>query len=64
MSLIYLRSCSHIKASMVLKRDDPLFNICINTQLYKINSTYYINNYFNGPDEARTSDLLLVCLTS
>ena len=48
-----LRSRSHVKASMVLKRADHL---CI--QLYNITSKLYFKTHFikciNGPDEART----------
>ena len=59
MTIMSLRIRSHVKASMVLTRADHLFI----TQVYKFTSKYYIKTYFNGPDEARTRALLLVCLT-
>ena len=51
MTLMSLRSRSHVKASMVLTRFDHY------TQLYKITSKYYFKTYFNGADEARTQVL-------
>ena len=58
MALMSLRSRSHVKSSMVLTRADLFY-----THLYKITSKYYFKSHFNGPDEARTLVLLIVCLT-
>ena len=54
-----LRSHSRVKESVVLTRADYL---CIHDYI-KITSKYYSKIYVNGPDEARTRDLLLACLT-
>ena len=58
MALMSLRSRSQVKASMVNESQSFIY-----TQLYTINSKYYLNKYFNGSDEARILVQLLVCLT-
>ena len=63
MSLMSLRSRSHVKASMVLTRADYLFiHNYIRSLLNNILRPIFIK-LINGPDGARTRVLLLVCLT-
>ena len=48
MTIMSLRSRSHVKASMILTRADHLF--IHNYIVYKIISKYYFKTYCNGPD--------------
>ena len=74
MALMSLRIRSHVKESMVLTRADNLFihnyirsilNIILRPMgLYIcIHINMHIIKLINGPDEARTRVILLVCLT-
>ena len=63
MALMYLRIRSHFKASMILTRADHLFiHNYIRSILNNILRPIFVK-LINGPDEARTCALLLVCLT-
>ena len=54
MDIMFLRSRSHVKASMVLTRGD---------HLYKNTFKYYVKGYFNDTHDTRTHVLLLVFQT-
>ena len=60
MALMSLRSGSHVKTSMVLTRGDHL---CIHNYIRSLLNNILRPILINGPDEARTRVLLLVCLT-
>ena len=62
MALMSIRSRSHVKASVVLTRADHLFiHNYIRSLLNNILRNFI--KLINGPDEARTRVLLIVCLT-
>ena len=66
MALMFLRSSSRVKTSVVLTRAD---NLCIHNYIRSLLNILLIpilmvrRQYDNPSDGARTRDLLLMCLT-
>ena len=61
-ALMFIRSRSRVKASMILTRADHLFIHNYIRSILVITSKYYYKTYYNGPDGARTRVLLIMCL--